>query len=172
MPAGWPPPHSAAQGTAGPSQPLPPGSVDRLCWFSQKLQPRSLPVKIPVHSQTRTCVGHLYKCSHKRNFLIFQVCQFLPGPAGLDSASRSCLPASPRCLPASPVSMVSPVSACVPAVSTVSPMSACIPAVSACVPAVSACVPSLYLHPCSAYLSTHSVYLRPRNARCGQTVQL
>ena len=118
-----------------------PGSVDRLCWFSQKLQPRSLPVKIPVHSQTRTCVGHLYKCSHKRNFLIFQVCQFLPGPAGLDSASRSCLPASLWCLPASPVSTVSPVSACVPVVS------ACVPAVSACVPAVSACFPSVYCVP-------------------------
>lgn len=36
---------SATQGTAEPSQPLPPRSVDHLCRFSRKLQPGSPPVK-------------------------------------------------------------------------------------------------------------------------------
>lgn len=119
--------HSAAQGTAGPSQPLPPGSVDRLCWFSQKLQPRSLPVKIlSTHRHVPVSVICINVVT-KEISLFFRCANFsLALPAWILPQGPVCL--HPPRLPASPVSMVSPVSACVPAVSTVSPMSACIPA--------------------------------------------
>ena len=119
--------------------------------------------------------------TNKRNVLIFHVCQFLPGPTGLDSASEPCVlsvylhPRSvhlhPWCLPTSIVST------CIPGVCLL-PQCLPVPLVSArfrsvylcpwCLPtsAVSTCAPGvcpLPQCPPASLVSArfHSVHLRP-----------
>ena len=115
--------------------------------------------------------------TNNRNVLIFHVCQFLPGPTGLDSASEPCVPSvylrprsvhlHPWCLPASTVSTCIPGVCLLPQCPPASLVSACFRSVYLhpwCLPAsaVSTCIPGVCLLP--QCLPVPSV-VRPCNSR-------